>query len=71
MKIRFAFLLVMVGFIATVASCSNRPLSQACRNYGAALLLVSHDPAALARFERVVKLDDINRAAASPGAASG
>ncbi|MCZ6806645.1 MAG: hypothetical protein O7F08_06800 [Deltaproteobacteria bacterium] len=27
MKIRFAFLLVMVGFIATVASCSNRPLS--------------------------------------------
>lgn len=27
MKVRFAFLLVMVGFIATVASCSNRPLS--------------------------------------------
>jgi hypothetical protein len=27
MKIRFAFLLVMVGFLATVGSCSNRPLN--------------------------------------------
>ncbi len=27
MKVRFAFLLVMVGFIATVGSCSNRPLN--------------------------------------------
>jgi len=27
MKIRFAFLMVMVGFIATVGSCSNRPLN--------------------------------------------
>ena len=27
MKIRFAFLLVMVGFIATVSSCNNRSLN--------------------------------------------
>ncbi len=27
MKVRFAFLLVTVGFIATTASCNNRPLS--------------------------------------------
>jgi hypothetical protein len=27
MKVRFAFLLVMVGVIATVWSCSNRPLN--------------------------------------------
>jgi len=27
MKVRFAFLVVLVGFIATVGSCSNRPLN--------------------------------------------
>ena len=35
----------------------------ACREEGAALLLVSHEPEVLGDFERVVRLTDINRAA--------
>ena len=33
-----------------------------CSEMGAALLLVSHDPAVLGRFERVVELSQVNRA---------
>ncbi len=36
-----------------------------CREHGAALLLVSHDPLVLGSFERVVELASINRAAAA------
>ncbi len=36
-----------------------------CAEHGAALLLVSHDQGVLAEFDRVVALDEINRAAAS------
>ncbi|MBW7905993.1 MAG: ABC transporter ATP-binding protein [Phycisphaerae bacterium] len=39
-------------------------IRQVCREQGAALLLVSHDPTVLARFEEVVHLGAINRAAA-------
>ena len=39
----------------------------ACRESGAALLLVSHDPHLLTRFERVVQLHELNRAAAPAG----
>jgi putative ABC transport system ATP-binding protein len=37
-----------------------------CTENGAALLLVSHDPHVLGRFERVVQLAELNRAAAQP-----
>lgn len=46
-----------------------RMLRDVCSHHGAALLLVSHDEGVLAQFERVVRLDEINRAAA--GAAGG
>ena len=36
-------------------------IRETCRESGAALLLVSHDPEALAAFETVVRLDEINR----------
>ncbi len=47
-------------------------IREACREAGAALLLVSHDEAALARFENVRTFSEINRPAApgSPGAAA-
>ena len=38
---------------------------RACREQGAALLVVSHDPQVLGQFDRVVKLSEINRAAAT------
>ena len=38
-------------------------IREACRENGAALLLVSHDREVLAEFERVQALDEINRAA--------
>jgi putative ABC transport system ATP-binding protein len=37
-------------------------IREACREAGSALLVVSHDREMLDRFERVVKLSDINRA---------
>jgi len=37
-------------------------IQRACREEGAALLLVSHDPAVLARFDRVEDLAVVNRA---------
>ncbi len=37
-----------------------------CREVGAMLLLVSHDPAVTGQFENVVQLTEINRAAAAP-----
>lgn len=46
-------------------------LKSSCRDHGAALLVVSHDPAVLAEFARVEKLTIQNRAMASaPGAPS-
>lgn len=39
-----------------------------CREHGAALLLVSHDPQILEQFERCDDLSIINRAARDPGA---
>ncbi len=41
-----------------------RLIREACRENGAALLLVSHDREVLGGFEKVVKLSDINRAPA-------
>jgi ABC-type lipoprotein export system ATPase subunit len=41
-----------------------RLIREACRENGAALLLVSHDREVLGEFEKVVQLSDINRAAA-------
>lgn len=38
-------------------------LRETCREQGAALLVVSHDPSVLADFERVVQLSDLQRAA--------
>ncbi len=38
----------------------------ACRDHGAALLLVSHDREVLGQFETVLRLEDINRAARGP-----
>lgn len=38
-------------------------IGAACAEAGAALLLVSHDPTALARYSRVVDLAELNRAA--------
>jgi putative ABC transport system ATP-binding protein len=43
-------------------------LLEVCRETGSALLLVSHDPAVLARFANVRDLSDVNRAAALGGA---
>lgn len=40
-------------------------IREACRENGAALLLVSHDPAVLALFERSEDLGDLNQAAAA------
>jgi ABC-type lipoprotein export system ATPase subunit len=45
-------------------------IREACRESGAALLLVSHDPAVLALFERSEDLADLNRAAAAHAAAT-
>jgi putative ABC transport system ATP-binding protein len=42
-----------------------------CTENGAALLLVSHDPQVLGRFERVVQLNELNRAAAEHAAGEG
>jgi putative ABC transport system ATP-binding protein len=39
-------------------------LREMCREQGAALLLVSHDPAVLAQFDRVEEFDRLNRACA-------
>jgi putative ABC transport system ATP-binding protein len=41
-------------------------MRETCRHAGAALLLVSHDPAVLAGFARVQPLAEINRAGAAP-----
>jgi putative ABC transport system ATP-binding protein len=46
-------------------------LQGACRERGAALLCVSHDPAMPARFERVVSLDDLRGGAEGAAAAVG
>lgn len=43
-------------------------IREICRENQAALLLVSHDPEILARFERVERLADINRAPAAHAA---
>jgi putative ABC transport system ATP-binding protein len=40
-------------------------IRETCREHGAALLLVSHDPAVLALFDRAEDLGDLNRAAAA------
>lgn len=40
-------------------------IREVCRENGAALLLVSHDPAVLSAFERSEDLGDLNRAAAA------
>jgi ABC-type lipoprotein export system ATPase subunit len=40
-------------------------IRETCRESGAALLLVSHDPAVLAMFDRAEDLADLNRAAAA------
>lgn len=40
-------------------------IREVCRENGAALLLVSHDPAVLAMFDRSEDLGDLNRAAAA------
>jgi putative ABC transport system ATP-binding protein len=37
-------------------------LRDACKDHDAALLLVSHDPTVLAAFDRVVRLEELNRA---------
>ena len=39
-------------------------MRQLCREVGASLLLVSHDPAITEKFDRVVHLSDLNRASA-------
>jgi len=44
-------------------------IREACRENGAALLLVSHDQPVLEQFEEVHALNDINRAALQPGEA--
>jgi ABC-type lipoprotein export system ATPase subunit len=44
-------------------------IREACRENGAALLLVSHDPAVLALFDRSEDLADLNQAAAAHAAA--
>jgi putative ABC transport system ATP-binding protein len=46
-----------------------RLIREVCRENGAALLLVSHDPAVLAQFENVQEFAAINRAAAPQKAA--
>jgi putative ABC transport system ATP-binding protein len=46
-------------------------IKEACRENGAALLLVSHDPAILASFERSEDLGDLNRAAAAHAVPAG
>ena len=43
-------------------------IRETCRESGAALLLVSHDPAVLALFDRAEDLADLNRAAAAHAA---
>ena len=43
-------------------------IREACRENGAALLVVSHDPAVLALFDRSEDLGDLNRAAAAHAA---
>ncbi len=43
-------------------------IRELCRETEAALLLVSHDPDVLARFERVQDMSEINRACAAPEA---
>jgi putative ABC transport system ATP-binding protein len=43
-------------------------IREACRENGAALLLVSHDPAVLALFDRSEDLGELNRAAAAHAA---
>lgn len=43
-------------------------IREACRENGAALLLVSHDPAVLSLFDRAEDLADLNRAAAAHAA---
>jgi ABC-type lipoprotein export system ATPase subunit len=44
-------------------------MREACRENGAALLLVSHDPGVLAQFDRSEDLGDLNRATAAHAAA--
>lgn len=49
------------------ADAALRLIREICSELGAALLLVSHDPAVLGGFERCLELADLNRAAhASP-----
>ena len=47
---------------------SMRLIRETCTENGAALLVVSHDPAVLAGFTQVVDLRELNRAAARPDA---
>jgi putative ABC transport system ATP-binding protein len=47
---------------ATATQESLALLRQACQETGAALLLVSHDPAVLGRFKRRQRLTTLNRA---------
>jgi putative ABC transport system ATP-binding protein len=49
---------------------SLKLIREACRENGAALLLVSHDREVLAGFERVEELAKLNRAASQPNGAS-
>ena len=42
-------------------------LREACRDEGAALIVVSHDPVVLDAFERVERLEELNRAAGGVG----
>lgn len=46
-------------------------IQRACRSHGAALLCVSHDPALVGRFERVVPLASLVNAEAGAGAVQG
>lgn len=50
------------------AAASLKLIREACRENGAALLLVSHDREVLGGFERVLDLQTLNRAAAPVGA---
>ena len=45
-------------------AAAMRLIRETCREEGAALLLVSHDPRVLGAFETVLDLSQLNRAAA-------
>jgi ABC-type lipoprotein export system ATPase subunit len=52
------------------AAASLKLIREACRENGAALLLVSHDREVLGGFENAADLQSLNRAASTAGAAS-